>query len=63
MAASESAVADSGIDFQAYPAETCGVLIGSGIGGLNEFETQHETMVLQGAVFADQPFHHPQADA
>ena len=48
MAASQSAVADSGIDFQAYPPETCGVLIGSGIGGLNEFETQHETMLTKG---------------
>ncbi|WP_435006449.1 beta-ketoacyl-ACP synthase II [Tundrisphaera lichenicola] len=48
MAAAESAVADSGIDFQNYPAEECGVLIGSGIGGLNEFETQHETMLTKG---------------
>jgi len=48
MAASESAVADSGIDFNAYAPETCGVLIGSGIGGLNEFETQHETMLTKG---------------
>ena len=48
MAASESAVADSGIDFGKYPPETCGVLIGSGIGGLNEFETQHETMLTKG---------------
>ena len=48
MAASESAVLDSGIDFQAYPPETLGVLIGSGIGGLNEFETQHETMLTKG---------------
>lgn len=48
MAASESAVDDSGIDLQAYPPETCGVLIGSGIGGLNEFETQHEIMLTKG---------------
>ena len=48
MAAAESAVADSGIDFSKYPPETCGVLIGSGIGGLNEFETQHETMLTKG---------------
>ena len=48
MSAAESAVADSGIDFQKYPAENCGVLIGSGIGGLNEFETQHETMLTKG---------------
>ena len=48
MAAAESAVADSGIDFSKYPAHDCGVLIGSGIGGLNEFETQHETMLTKG---------------
>ncbi len=48
MAAAESAVSDSGIDFSAYPPEECGVLIGSGIGGLNEFETQHETMLTKG---------------
>ena len=48
MAATEAAVEDSGIDFGAYAPETCGVLIGSGIGGLNEFETQHETMLTKG---------------
>ncbi len=48
MAAAVSAVSDSGIDFSAYPAENCGVIIGSGIGGLNEFETQHETMLTKG---------------
>ena len=48
MAAAESAVADSGIDFGKYAPEDCGVLIGSGIGGLNEFETQHETMLTKG---------------
>ena len=48
MAAAESAVADSGIDFTRYAPEECGVLIGSGIGGLNEFETQHETMLTKG---------------
>ena len=48
MAASLSAVADSGIDFSAYPAHSCGVIIGSGIGGLNEFETQHTVMMQKG---------------
>ena len=48
MAGAESAVADSGIEFANYAPETCGVLIGSGIGGLNEFETQHETMLTKG---------------
>jgi 3-oxoacyl-(acyl-carrier-protein) synthase len=48
MAASISAVADSGIDFQAYLPESSGVLIGSGIGGLSEFETQHSAMMAKG---------------
>jgi 3-oxoacyl-[acyl-carrier-protein] synthase II len=48
MAASLSAVEDSGIDFSAYPSHTCGVIIGSGIGGLSEFETQHAAMMTKG---------------
>ena len=48
MAAAISAVADSGIDFAKLPADQCGVMIGSGIGGLNEFETQHSTMMQKG---------------
>lgn len=48
MAASMSAVEDSGIDFERYPSHTCGVIIGSGIGGLNEFETQHSIMREKG---------------
>lgn len=49
MAASEAAVADSGIDFSQYSPDTCGVMIGSGIGGLSEFETQHSIMMQKGA--------------
>ena len=41
MAASISAVADAGIDFATLPPHACGVILGSGIGGLNEFESQH----------------------
>jgi len=48
LAASESAVADSGLDFAELPPEDCGVLIGSGIGGLNEFEAQHTVMMQKG---------------
>jgi 3-oxoacyl-[acyl-carrier-protein] synthase II len=48
MVAADGAVADSGIDFTAYPAEKNGVLIGSGIGGLNEFEAQHSVMRERG---------------
>jgi 3-oxoacyl-[acyl-carrier-protein] synthase II len=48
MLASEGAVADSGIDFQAFPPHRCGVFIGSGIGGLNEFESQHRNLIEKG---------------
>ncbi|MFO0888889.1 MAG: beta-ketoacyl synthase N-terminal-like domain-containing protein [Isosphaeraceae bacterium] len=48
LVAAEGAVQDSGIDFSRLPAEHCGVLIGSGIGGLNEFEAQHSTMIHKG---------------
>jgi 3-oxoacyl-[acyl-carrier-protein] synthase II len=48
LVAAESAVQDSGIDFSKLPAEMCGVFIGSGIGGLNEFEAQHSTMIHKG---------------
>jgi 3-oxoacyl-[acyl-carrier-protein] synthase II len=48
LAAAIAAVEDSGIDFTSIPAEDCGVMIGSGIGGLNEFETQHTTMMQKG---------------
>jgi 3-oxoacyl-[acyl-carrier-protein] synthase II len=48
VAAGIAAVEDSGIDFSKLPTERCGVIIGSGIGGLNEFETQHSIMREKG---------------
>jgi 3-oxoacyl-[acyl-carrier-protein] synthase II len=48
LGAAISAVDDSGIDFSTLPEGQCGVIIGSGIGGLNEFETQHTTMMQKG---------------
>ena len=48
MAASISAVADADIDFATLPPHACGVILGSGIGGLNEFEAQHSTMIHKG---------------
>jgi 3-oxoacyl-[acyl-carrier-protein] synthase II len=48
LAAAIAAVEDSGIDFTQLPADQCGAIIGSGIGGLNEFETQHTTMIQKG---------------
>src|SRR5262245_36880484 len=41
MAAAIGAVADSGLDFGREDPFRCGCIIGSGIGGLNEFEEQH----------------------
>ncbi len=40
LAASISAVKDSGIDFKSEVGERCGVLIGSGIGGIETLEEQ-----------------------
>jgi len=48
LAASQSAVKDAGIDFDAFSPYRSGVLIGSGIGGLHEFEAQHSTMLQKG---------------
>ena len=48
LAGAISAVDDSGIDFASLPPENCGVMIGSGIGGLNEFESQHTVMMEKG---------------
>jgi 3-oxoacyl-[acyl-carrier-protein] synthase II len=42
------AVADSGIDFSAEDTHRCGVLIGSGIGGLETLEQQHVRMMEKG---------------
>jgi len=48
MLASQSAVEDSGIDFAVMAPHRAGVYIGSGIGGLTEFETQHSIMLEKG---------------
>ncbi|VTS05961.1 beta-ketoacyl-ACP synthase II [Tuwongella immobilis] len=41
LVASIEAVKDCGIDFSKEDPFRCGVILGSGIGGLNEFEEQH----------------------
>jgi len=48
LAAGDQAVKDSGIDFASLPSHRCGVILGSGIGGLNEFEAQHKTFIERG---------------
>ena len=46
--AGAQAVADSGVDFSALDPTRCGVILGSGIGGLNEIEDQIERMLSKG---------------
>ena len=48
MAAAADAVSDSGLDFSKEDPFRCGVVIGSGIGGLSEFESQHERLLHKG---------------
>ena len=48
MAAAADAVTDSGLDFSREEPFRCGVVIGSGIGGLAEFEAQHERLLTKG---------------
>ena len=48
IASAKDAVADSGIDFAKEEPFRCGVVIGSGIGGLWEFEVQEERLLHKG---------------
>ncbi len=48
MAATKKAVQDSGIAFESENMDRVGVLIGSGIGGLNTLEEQHTNLVQKG---------------
>jgi len=48
VAAAIQAVADSGLDFERELRERCGVIVGSGIGGLQELETQHIRLLEKG---------------
>jgi 3-oxoacyl-[acyl-carrier-protein] synthase II len=48
LVAGIDAVNDSGIDFSKYDPFRCGVIIGSGIGGLHEIEVQHQRMLDKG---------------
>jgi 3-oxoacyl-[acyl-carrier-protein] synthase II len=48
LVASMDAVKDSGLDFSREDPYRCGCIIGSGIGGLNEFEDQHERYIKLG---------------
>jgi len=47
-AAAEEATRDSGIDFTREDLTRCGVIVGSGIGGIMEMETQHRRLLEKG---------------
>src|SRR4051812_7681622 len=44
MVASKQAVADAGLDLTKLDPERCGVVVGSGIGGLPTIEAQHSVL-------------------
>src|SRR5450432_3900499 len=48
MVAGIDAVNDSGIDFAKEDPFRCGVILGTGIGGLNEIEAQHTRLLEKG---------------
>ena len=48
LAASVNAVKDSGLDFTKEDSFRCGVIIGSGIGGIETIEEQHMTLTERG---------------
>ena len=48
MVAAHYAVADSGLDFSKEDPFRCGVILGSGIGGMTEFEEQHTNFMKGG---------------
>jgi 3-oxoacyl-[acyl-carrier-protein] synthase II len=48
VAASANAVKDSGIDYDKEDRDRCGVLIGSGIGGIETLEEQNKILVARG---------------
>jgi len=49
VVAADEAVKNCGIDFSKEDPDRCGVITGSGIGGLNEIEKQHIRMLDRGA--------------
>ena len=48
LVAAIDAVRDSGLDFEKEDPFRCGVILGSGIGGLSEIEAQHSRLLLKG---------------
>ncbi len=48
LVAGQDAISDSGIDFSAEDPYRCAIVLGSGIGGLGEIQTQMERLVARG---------------
>ena len=48
IVAGEDAVRDAGLDLEAEDPFRCGVILGSGIGGLHEIEAQHSRLLERG---------------
>ena len=48
VAASREAIADSKLDFSKEDTARCGVLVGTGIGGITEIEEQKERLITKG---------------
>ncbi|UCD65009.1 MAG: beta-ketoacyl-ACP synthase II [Candidatus Zixiibacteriota bacterium] len=48
MVATDQAIRDAGIDTKAIDLDRCGVVIGSGIGGISTFEKQHSLLKTSG---------------
>ena len=48
LAAAQLAVDDSGLDLDAIDQYRCGVILGSGIGGIHTFEIQHRALLESG---------------
>ena len=61
VAAAKEALAESGLAITEENAESVGVCIGSGIGGLPLIEETHKVLLEKGPQ-ADQPLLHPGAD-
>jgi 3-oxoacyl-[acyl-carrier-protein] synthase II len=45
---SEKALEDAGLDLEKIDLDRCGVIVGSGIGGIATFEIQHEALLTSG---------------
>lgn len=48
LAAAEEAIRHAGLNFEQLDRNRCGVVIGSGIGGIDTFEKQHQALLSQG---------------